>query len=40
VSDVEVSVPHSALLIMEDEPSHCTILWIADMELDEGGSAE
>lgn len=41
IKSLEVVASHSAVLIMSDEPSEATILWVVDMEIDDinGGSA-
>ena len=33
VTSLDVMVPHSAVLIMNDEPDQGTIVWIVDMEM-------
>jgi hypothetical protein len=38
INSVEVVASHSAVLIMEDEPSDSTILWVVDMDIDNGGN--
>ena len=38
IKSLEVVASHSAVLIMEDEPTESTILWIVDMSLENGDS--
>ncbi len=39
INSLEVVASHSAVVIMGDEPSESTILWIVDMSLDNGDNA-
>jgi len=38
IKSLEVVASHSAVLIMEDQPTDSTILWIVDMSLENGDS--
>jgi hypothetical protein len=38
IKSLEVVASHSAVMIIEDEPTESTILWIVDMSLDRGES--
>jgi len=34
IKSVEVVASHAAVVIMKDEPTHSTILWVVDMDAD------
>lgn len=34
IKSVEVVASHAAVVIMKDEPTHSTILWVVDMDVD------